>query len=89
MSGQRPDGINHIGMATNKSLKKWNTKFTTGRLEVEVPILSVYVNDIRTVKYNIKMVSEFADHPINRNQILSMLINLGYVMKFDFGWGPL
>ena len=55
--GQGPDGVNHRGMATNKSLGEWNTKSTAGKLEAEVPILSVYVNDIRTVKYNIETAS--------------------------------
>ena len=47
----------YTGMATNKSLGDGTTKSTTGRPEVEVPILSVCVNDIKTVKYNIATVS--------------------------------
>ena len=57
--GQGPDGIDHIGMATNKFPGEWHTKSITGRPEAEMPVLSVYVNDIKTVKYNIKTVSEF------------------------------
>ena len=64
--GWGPDGIDHIGMATNKSLGEWNTKSTTWRRQAEVPILSVNVNAIRTVKYNIEVVSQFADCPIKQ-----------------------
>ena len=35
-------------------------------LEAEVPILTVCINDIRTVEYNTEMVSMSAGHPINR-----------------------
>ena len=45
------DGIDHIAMATDMSLGEWNTKSTTGRLDTEVPILSISVHDIRIVKY--------------------------------------
>ena len=68
--GRGPDGINHTGMATNKPLGEWNTKSTTGRLETEVPILSVGVNDIRTVEYNTETVSESASRSINRNRTI-------------------
>ena len=54
LQGWGPDGTKHIGMATNKSMREWNTKSTAGRPLEEVPILSVYVNDIRTVKYIIE-----------------------------------
>ena len=47
--GRGPDGMDHIGIATNKSFGEWNTKSTTGKPEAEVPIRSAYVNDIRTV----------------------------------------
>ena len=63
--GLGPDGIDHTGMETNKSLGEWNTKSTTARPEAEVPILSVCVNDIRTIEYNNKAVRDSAGHPIN------------------------
>ena len=64
--------IGQIGMATNRSLGKCNTKSTTGRPETEVLMLSsVYVDDIRTVKYNIKMISEFTGRHINSETVKS------------------
>ena len=69
--------MDHIGMVTKKSLGEWNTKSTTGRPEAEVSILSVCVNDIRTVKYNTEMVSEAAGHPINSESPVDPLINAG------------
>ena len=68
--GQGPDDIDHIGMATSKSLGEWNTKSTTGRPEAEVPILSVCINDIQNRKYNIVTVGESAGHLINNKQQL-------------------
>ena len=44
--GWGPDGIDPKGMAAKKSLGEWKTKSTTGRLEAELPIFSVYINDI-------------------------------------------
>ena len=56
-------------------LREWTTKSTTGWPGAEVPILPVRVIFVKTVKYNIAMVSEFCWPSIKQKQNVDTILN--------------